>query len=86
MIEDKELQEVLTVLMEECGEVIQAASKLIRFGVQSNVNVLQLETEIGDLICMINLLEERDIIDMSKIQLAAKNKREKLKKWSNINV
>ena len=42
--------ELLQLLQEECAEVIQAASKCIRFGEKDNH--FQLEKELGDLFCM----------------------------------
>lgn len=47
-------RELLTILMEECAEVIQAASKLIRFGRENNPdtgqpNARELGLELGDL-------------------------------------
>lgn len=76
-------QELLTILMEEAAEVTVEASKIIRFqpsGYQT------LESEIGDLMCMIELIAENGFIDMENVAMCAAAKREKLKKWSNLNV
>ena len=75
-----EEQELLVIFMEEVAEAAVEASKLLRFG-KSN-----LETEIGDVMCMITLLEEQGYIDMRTVMMCADAKREKLKKWSNLNV
>jgi NTP pyrophosphatase (non-canonical NTP hydrolase) len=81
-------QELLTVLSEECAEVIQAASKIIRFGADSEydgVTALDaLEKELGDLYCMIDLLHANDMISFTKLDDYANEKYEKLKKWSNL--
>ena len=44
--------ELLTILQEECAEVIQEASKIKRFG-QTSENTDRLAKEVGDLVCMI---------------------------------
>lgn len=76
-------QELLTVLMEECSEVSIEASKIIRFGDSQN-NLKNLEKEIGDLMCMVELLLENNMISVEKIEERSKIKREKLKIFSNI--
>lgn len=75
--------ELLTVLMEECGEVIQEAAKIMRFGQQPE-NLVRFEKEIGDLQCMINLCQEYDLVSFTNIEKYAEEKREKLKQWSEI--
>lgn len=84
MIEDKQTLELLTITMEECGEVIKECAKIQRFGMEGNK--VKLEAEIGDLMCMVQLLEEYNMIDMAMVAVAASSKREKLKKWSDLNV
>jgi NTP pyrophosphatase (non-canonical NTP hydrolase) len=55
-------QHLLTILAEECGEVVQRASKAIRFGLdesqpgQLDDNKKRLEGELGDLLGMIDML------------------------------
>lgn len=75
-------QELLTILMEEAAEVIQEASKCIRFGVEDNM--AHLEKEIGDLMCMIELLHQNDHISFTRIERFVEQKRNKLKKYSNL--
>jgi len=83
-------KEVLDILQEECAEVIQAVSKISRFGLDNlkpgkiKTNREHLEEEIGDLYAMINILQELDIVSWTNIELAAGAKVEKLKTWSNI--
>lgn len=76
-------QELLTILMEECGEVIQAASKCIRFGTDTK-NLKSLEKEVGDLQCMIDLLHEYDMVSYTNLDERAQVKREKLKIYSSL--
>ena len=76
--------EILTILQEECAEVIQAVSKVRRFGMESNMD--QLEQEVADLLCMINLMFDNEIIgyDEEKLRQRIKFKEEKLKRYSKI--
>jgi len=50
------LQELMTITMEECGELIQVCSKAIRSDHYYNND--KLTEEVGDVICMIDLLHE----------------------------
>ena len=77
-------EELLVILMEECAEVQQEASKLIRFGSDTWADVLNFEKEIGDLLCMIDLCHKQGLISEDSIIQAAEAKREKLKRWSNL--
>jgi hypothetical protein len=43
-----------------------------------------LEEETGDLLCMIELMIERGVINEINVQKASSHKRIKLEKWSNI--
>ena len=72
--------EALIITMEEAAEVIQACSKELRF----NDNRETLSKEIGDLLCMINILIERDLIDQNWVTSNIALKKEKLKKWSHL--
>ena len=78
-----ERDEILVILMEECSEVIQEASKLIRF---DDTDQDRIEKEIGDLICMIEILGQKGIIDTSVLIDHMNAKRDKLKTWSNIDL
>ena len=75
------LMETLGILQEECAEVIQAVSKYRRFG---ESNRMSIENEIGDLLCVIALLESQGFITEVGVELAMNRKLEKLKKFSNI--
>lgn len=87
---DNQVKEILCITQEECSEVSQSVSKIFRFGWSSvhpktGVNNKEhLEEEIGDLLCMVDILTEKCIISDSKVNEARKAKREKLKKWSSI--
>jgi NTP pyrophosphatase (non-canonical NTP hydrolase) len=80
-VNDK-LRETLVITQEECAEVIQVISKIFRFGLDENDH--RLEDEIGDVLCMIDLLIVQGVINPHKLELAKRIKAEKLKKWSSI--
>lgn len=80
MIKNEYDKELLTIFMEECGEAIVEASKVIRFGNDTQ----RLESEIGDLMCMLNLMHENDMFSWTNVDTGAEKKLEKLKKWSNL--
>jgi NTP pyrophosphatase (non-canonical NTP hydrolase) len=89
---NKEQQEILDILQEECAEVIQMISKCRRFGIDEfhiksgEINRGKLTEEIGDLMCMVKLAVKSDIINNAEVELACKRKLEKLKTWSNISI
>lgn len=82
--------EALLILSEECAEVVQAISKCQRFGIDNykpgkpKSNREHLETEIGDLVAMIVILEELGVIDQYRIHQHSIEKRSKLQQWSNL--
>jgi NTP pyrophosphatase (non-canonical NTP hydrolase) len=82
-------REIMLIAQEECAEVTQAISKVFRFGMDAvhneRTNKDRLEEEIGDLICMLQMMEERNLIDWTRVSVAAERKRTKLKTWSNID-
>ena len=75
--------EALIITMEECGELTQACSKVIRTN-QKEEYMRELTKEVGDVMCMIDLLVQNNLVDENDIKLCAKKKREKLMKWSNL--
>lgn len=86
----EEQQEILTIAEEECAEVVQVVCKGRRFGFDieynGETNRQKLTREVGDVLCMIELMVEKDIINGLALQKAKAAKREKLKQWSNIGV
>jgi len=87
----KQENEILNILSEESAEVVQAISKVFRFGWDSSnpkdpswTNKMHLEEEIGDLLCMVNILFDKGIIDQDMVKIAAENKLTKLKKYTDI--
>jgi NTP pyrophosphatase (non-canonical NTP hydrolase) len=89
---DANTQEILLILQEECAEVTQAISKCFRFGLEqikpgkSKSNLEHLQEELGDLLCMIQLLQDMDIVTDAALEEARLAKLQKLKCWSNISI
>lgn len=80
-------KEILIITAEECGEVVQAVTKLLRFGKEETAaynNISRLEEEIGDLWCMIGLLIDRGLLDKEAVAIASVNKRRRLENYSSI--
>ena len=80
----------MAITQEECSEVIQAISKINRFGFDSRHpektynNREHLEEEVGDLLAMIDLLIINDIVSEDNINAARRKKFAKLRQWSNV--
>jgi NTP pyrophosphatase (non-canonical NTP hydrolase) len=87
---EPQIQEAMDILQEEAAEVIQAVSKVRRFGWESKhpesqqTNLEHLEEELGDMQAMIEILMELGIVSWGNVTVAKRAKIEKLKKWSNI--
>ena len=75
------LQELMIITMEECSELIQECSKSIRMG---DYNRSELKDEIGDVLCMIELLKSNGLIDGRYLKNRVELKRMKLMKWSDL--
>lgn len=64
---DKE-KELIYMLMEECAEIIQACSKILRFGKDDCcprtdlTSTEQLNIELADVVGVINLLSENNVV------------------------
>jgi hypothetical protein len=82
-------REVLVITQEEAAEVIQEISKIFRFGLEEQhrdgmLHREKLQTEVGDLLCMIDLMIDHRLIDPVQIEIARQAKVSKLKKYSRI--
>jgi hypothetical protein len=82
-------REILVITQEECAEVIQEISKIFRFGIneahkEGMLHQEKLETEVGDLLCMISLMTQHGLIRSDQVTTAVENKQTKLKQWSKI--
>ena len=87
---NNKITEILDILQEECAEVIQNVSKCRRFGLDNeylNGTGTQRENlvkEIGDVLAMIELLQEHGVVSEEELIIARRNKFNKLRKWSKI--
>lgn len=83
--------EVLLILSEECAEVVQAISKCQRFGMDAykpgkpKTNREHLEEELGDVLCMIEILQDMKIVSSQQLEQAKQQKLQKLRCWSTID-
>jgi NTP pyrophosphatase (non-canonical NTP hydrolase) len=75
-----EEHEALSLLMEECGEVVQIIGKIFRHGMDSEhpdshkVNRDELAKECADVLCAITILKREGIIEQSAIASARRAK------------
>ena len=90
---NKDTKEILTILQEECAEVIVEVSKCFRFGPDQIMqgieesNIQRLQKELGDLQAMIELLVDNNVgITLDGMNTAKLKKFEKLKQWSNLKI
>ena len=81
MIMDARTQ-LMVIMMEECGELIQACSKALRKDdFDNNQNLTE---EVGDVYTMIEIMHDFDIVSWNDIEERVKVKRKKLSKWSDL--
>ncbi len=74
--------ELLMIMMEECGELIEACSKAIRC--EDYIDNERLIEEVGDVQVLINMLFEKKLIHHKDITERMEYKKVKLKKYTNL--
>jgi len=81
-------REVLTILAEEAAEVVQAVTKILRFGKEDDrrgdrpeTNTETLGLEIGDLSCMEQMAVDLGLIDESDVDKGIERKRDRLQTY-----
>lgn len=73
-----EVAELLAILAEECGEVVQRIGKILRHGIRVNpyspadlaagtLNTAKLEDELADIETIMSLLDQLKVIDIDRI-------------------
>ena len=86
---DPKTLERLACLIEECGEVLQCAGKIMRHGYHTvykeQTNRWRLEEEIGQLEFIIGFLKENGDIDPINVLNATLRKRDKIQKYFHHN-
>jgi len=78
----KKVNEILDLLQEECGEVIQMVSKARRFGLDEKRE--DLIKELGDVSLLIELLHAYQLFTHHELNQAKLKKSKKLAKWSTV--
>ena len=82
------LQQLMIITAEECGELTQRCSKIIRkYNEKEQIEDDQrnkLLDEVGDVYCMIDLMCEHGILDWKHVYARSTAKKEKLKIWSDL--
>jgi NTP pyrophosphatase (non-canonical NTP hydrolase) len=80
--------ELLLIAMEECAEVVQAISKVKRFGADTKyyydpefTNLDIVVNELGDTLAMIRLLIDSGLIHEDDLEIAKRKKLDKVKLW-----
>lgn len=77
-------QQLYAVTAEECGELCQVMMKFMRFGDDAQIGRQAIVEEAGDLLCMLQLLEQHGLVSWSELEERAAVKREKLKVYSDL--
>ena len=75
-------QQLLIITMEECGELTQTCSKVLRFGFEEKID--EVAKEAGDVLTMIDLMVEHGWITTEQLENRKQIKRNKLKIYSDI--
>ena len=73
----------MVITMEECGELTQACSKVLRTDFKDHA-LQDLKQEVADVVCMIELMKKNGLVDDSDIVQGIQNKMEKLEIYSNL--
>ena len=79
----EKLTELMIITMEECGELTQACSKVLRTDFKDHA-LQDLKQEVADVVCMIELMKEEGLIEHHEIVKGIQEKRDKLKIWSDL--
>ena len=74
--------ELLVITMEECGEMIEACAKAIRC--EDYINNDRLIEEVGDVLCMIDIMKEKGLLNERDLNNRIQLKKLKLAQWSNL--
>jgi len=78
---DSPAEECLTILEEECAELIQEIMKMKRKNVFHSNSFID---EASDVLLLLQIARDMELLDESSIQKRFEEKRQKLKKWSRL--
>ena len=79
----EKLTELMIITMEECGELTQACSKVLRTDFKDHA-LQDLKQEVADVVCMIELMKKNGLVNDSDIVQGIQRKMEKLEIYSNL--
>lgn len=85
-----DIQQLMAITAEECGELTQVCMKILRkYDTLDGINSdekwhASLVEEVGDVQCMIELMIEHGVVTKNEVKDRSFEKREKLKRWSNL--
>lgn len=79
-------EHLLTILSEECAEVIQAVTKALRFGMHegrdiSGTNLLRLKQELNDVYAVVEMVQCEFDIGLERDGYSIMDKQEKVEKY-----
>ena len=80
-----EEQHLLTILIEECAELQQAATKIQRFGADSRNNKDNLQEEFNQLLAVAKILDAESDLDLWESQKIMNQKIEKVEHYRQIS-
>ena len=86
-MEEKKLDELMSITAEECAELTQVCMKIVRFGMNEDYKPKRpwLIEEAGDVLCMLKFMVENELVTWEELEEQAEHKRNKLMKWSKLN-
>ena len=79
----EKLTELMIITMEECGELTQACSKVLRTDFKDHA-LQDLKQEVADVVCMIELMKKNGLVNDADIVQGIQKKMEKLEIYSNL--
>ena len=79
----EKLTELMIITMEECGELTQACSKVLRTDFKDHA-LQDLKQEVADVVCMIELMKKNGLVNDADIVQGIQNKMEKLEIYSTL--
>lgn len=87
-MEEKKLNELMSITAEECAELTQVCMKIVRFGMNEDYKPKRpwLIEEAGDVLCMLRLMVDTGLVTWEELEERAETKHKKLMKWSRLDV
>lgn len=77
-------QQLFVITAEECGELTEVCSKILRNAMVDDKWNKKLLEEVGDVYCMIDLIVQNGYLNWEDITERSNVKKQKLLKWSNL--